>query len=299
MNAPRKVLLIDDEDLVRDELGGLLTDEGYTLITASDGESGLRSFRAEVPDMVITDVRMPRRDGLSVAIAIREEAPAIPITVISGHGNEAMVVNALRAGVTDFIKKPVRLDDLTNALERMEAALRLARSQGGELPNTVRLLEQTLVFELDNDLKAVPVFADALMRRVDAMGCPRTASELCIALRELVINAIEHGNLELNYEDKSKALEGGDLARIIEDRLRKPEYAQRKTIVRVQRIGPDLHIHIADQGRGFDWRKLPDPTDPSYLLADHGRGVLLARMAVDELTYNEKGNEARLVKKLR
>ena len=58
MKSPHKVLLIDDEAIVRDELGGLLTDEGYRLITAADGEEGLAHFRGETPDMVITDVRM-------------------------------------------------------------------------------------------------------------------------------------------------------------------------------------------------------------------------------------------------
>ncbi len=298
MNPSRKVLLIDDEALVRDELGGLLTDEGYELTTASDGEAGLASFRAEAPDMVITDVRMPRRDGLSVAMTIRQEAPTMPITVITGHGNEAMVLQALRAGVTDFIKKPVRLEDLTNALERMEAALRLARAQGADLPASVAVQEQTWVYQLDNDLAAIPLFVDVLLRKADALGHPRTAGELSLALRELLINAIEHGNLELTYEEKSHALEVGGLARVIEERRRRPEMARRRTTVGVMRRGTTLSVRISDEGKGFDWKGLPDPTDPSYLLADHGRGVLLAQVAVDELTYNERGNEVRLTKEL-
>ena len=298
MNPSRKVLLIDDEALVRDELGGLLTDEGYELTTASDGESGLASFRSEAPDMVITDVRMPRRDGLSVAMTIRQEAPTMPITVITGHGNEAMVLEALRAGVTDFIKKPVRLEDLANALERMEAALRLARAQGADLPVSVSVQERTWVYRLDNDLAAIPLFVDVLLRRADALGHPRTAGELSLALRELLINAIEHGNLELTYEEKSHALEAGTLARVIDERRRRPEMARRRTTVSVMRRGTTLSVRIADEGKGFDWKDLPDPTDPSYLLAEHGRGVLLARVAVDELTYNERGNEVRLTKEL-
>ncbi|HQK16562.1 MAG TPA: response regulator, partial [Polyangiaceae bacterium] len=202
MKQSLKVLLIDDEALVRDELGGLLMDEGYQLMTAPDGESGLASFRDNAPDMVITDVRMPRRDGLSVAMTIRQQAPTTPITVITGHGNEAMVLEALRAGVTDFIKKPVRFEDLINALERMEAALRLARTQGADLPAAVSVKERTWVYELENDLSAIPLFVDVLLREVGALAHPRVASELSLALRELLINAIEHGNLQLTYEEK-------------------------------------------------------------------------------------------------
>jgi anti-sigma regulatory factor (Ser/Thr protein kinase) len=204
----------------------------------------------------------------------------------------------LRAGVTDFIKKPVRIEDLTNAMQRMETALRLARNQSHELPPSVALQEQSWLYEITNDLSAVPRFVDVLLTNADASRSPRAASELCLALRELIINAIEHGNLELTYEDKSLALERGDLARVIEERQRQPAASRRTTLVHVIRKGPSLTVRIADQGNGFDWRKLPDPTDSNSLPADHGRGILLARMAVDELTFNEQGNEARLTKTL-
>ena len=298
MKAPRKVLLIDDEALVRDELGGLLEDEGYELTTASDGDEGLARFRSEAPDMVITDVRMPRRDGLSVAMTIRQEAPKTPVTVITGHGNESMVLDALRAGVTDFIKKPVRFEDLSTALERMEAALRLARLEVAELPPSVSVWERTWIYKLGNELAAIPLFVDVLLRQADAVTDPRTAAELSVALRELLINAIEHGNLELSYEDKSRALETGSLLRVVAERCERPGMADRSATVHVLRRGTNLTIRIRDEGPGFNWRSLPDPTDPSHLLADHGRGVLLARLSVDSLTYNETGNEVTLSKEL-
>lgn len=293
-----RVLLIDDEPLVREELGGLLSDEGYDLSTASDGEEGLARFRSEAPDMVITDVRMPRRDGLSVAMTIRQESPKTPVTVITGHGNEAMVVEALRAGVTDFIKKPVRFEDLSAALERMEDSLRLARQQVAELPPCVTVEERTWSYSMANDLAAIPLFVDVLLRRAQAADDARSASELSVALRELLINAVEHGNLELSYADKSRALESGTLARIVDQRSKDSRFARRRVTVRVRRASNTLTIVIADEGAGFDWKALPDPTDPAYLLADHGRGVLLARLSVDDLSYNDTGNVVTLVKDL-
>jgi FixJ family two-component response regulator/anti-sigma regulatory factor (Ser/Thr protein kinase) len=298
MKSPHKVLLIDDEAIVRDELGGLLTDEGYRLITAADGEEGIAHFRGETPDMVITDVRMPRRDGLSVALTIRKEAPMTPVTVITGHGSEKMVLEALRAGVTDFLRKPVSFEDLSTALERMEAALRLTRTQLAELPPSVAVQERTWVYRLSNDLAAIPLFVDVLLRRAAAVGDPRTTGELSLALRELLMNAIEHGNLEISYEQKSRALQTGTLARIVKKRCEQPELASRTTTVWVVRRADTLSIRIRDGGAGFDWRRLPDPTAGANLLADHGRGVLLARMSVDELTYNHAGNEVTLRKVL-
>ncbi len=296
MNALRRVLLIDDEPMLRDELAGLLTDEGFSVVTARDGEEGLARFRSEAPDMVITDVRMPRRDGLSVAMTIRREAPKTPVTVVTGHGNETMVLDALRAGVTDFIKKPVRFEDLTMALDRMEASLRLARREVAELPRSIRVLERTWAYQMDNDLTAIPLFVDVLMRRAEGGGDTGGGAELSLAIREMLTNAIEHGSLELTYEEKSRALDRGNLTAVIAERREHPVLAQRDVTVWVKRQGAALTVRICDEGSGFDWRDLPDPSDPSYLLADHGRGVLLARLSVDSLQYNEAGNEVTLMK---
>ncbi len=297
MSHALRVLLIDDEKLVRDELGGLLIDEGYQLITAADGEEGLACFRSDPVDLVITDVRMPSRDGLSVAMTIRQEAPDTPVTIITGHGSETMVLEALRAGVTDFLKKPVRFQELMAALLRMEAALTQARERPEDLPSGVEVVERSWVYRIGNDLAVVPRFIEALLRSSAASWPSAVSSELGVALRELLVNAIEHGNLGLTYEEKSRALELGNLREVLAQRSAMPERAGLRTTVTVLRSDKELRVRIRDEGLGFDWRRLPDPTDPAHLLAGHGRGVLLATLAVDELTYNEVGNEVTLTKR--
>jgi DNA-binding response OmpR family regulator len=291
-----RILLVDDEPLVREELGALLQDEGYEVITGSDGEEGIALFRKEAPDLVITDVRMPRRDGLALSMIIKQEDPTVPITVITGHGTESMAIDALRAGVTDFIKKPVRLDDLIAALSRMEAARIPASLGAGELPPAVELVSHLWTYRLKNERDAIPPFVDGLLRR-STVGLDRMqALELSLALRELVLNAVEHGNLELTYEEKTHALETGTLDALLAERARTPPYRDRVVTVQVERRERRLSITIGDQGRGFDWKKLPDPNDPMNLLAAHGRGVLLARLSVDSLSYSEPGDQVTVVK---
>lgn len=289
-----RILLVDDEQLVREELGGLLEDEGYQVMRAADGEEGLALFRREKPDMVITDVRMPRRDGLSLAMAIRQEDPSVPVTVITGHGSESMAIQALRAGVTDFIKKPVRSEDLSAALQRMEAA----REPLGtlELPATVELVESSWTYRLQNDLEAIPPFVDVLLEHCGA-GLDRTGLlELSLAIREVLTNAVEHGNLELTYEEKSRALESGSLDQVLRERAARPELGKRRITITAHRRDRQVTITVTDEGRGFDWRALPDPADTSNLLSAHGRGVLLARLSVDSLSYSPQGNQVTLVK---
>lgn len=290
------ILLVDDEALVRDELGGLLEDAGYEVIRAADGEEGLALFRERKPDLVVTDVRMPRRDGLSLAVTIRREDPAVPVTVITGHGNEALAIEALRAGVTDFVKKPVRLEDLTSALARMEAARRLPGPEPADLPGSVELVERAWTFRLGNEISLVPAFVEHLLRRC-AAGLDRVALlELSLALRELIQNAIEHGNLELSYAEKTDALEQGSLERLLRERAGAPAFAARHVTVRARRLERRVVVQIGDEGPGFDWRTLPDPTDTAHLLSTHGRGILLARLSVDVLCFSERGNEVTVEK---
>ncbi|MBK8481551.1 MAG: ATP-binding protein [Proteobacteria bacterium] len=249
--------------------------------------------------MVITDVRMPRGDGLSLAVAIRELSPATPITVITGHGSEQLVIVALRAGVIDFIKKPVRLEDLSAALLRMEAARELARRERVRLPRAARLLEHSWIFELGNDLEAIPAFVDVVLSTCAADLPQPQLVELNLALREVVLNAVEHGNLGLTFAEKARALELGTLPQVLAARAAELPYAARHARLTIRRLVDSLEIEVADEGSGFNWQGLPDPTDPDNLLAAHGRGILLAQLSVDRLSFNAEGNRAILRKQLR
>ncbi len=295
------VLLVDDEALVREELGGFLEDEGYEVLTAKDGEEGLESFRQHRPDMVITDARMPKREGLDLAREILRENAYVPITMITGHGSEAMAIAALRLGITDFIKKPVQIPDLLAALDRMQGTSRLIHERAepeAVLPASVRLVSRSQRYELDNDISEIPTFVNLLIREVATGIDSRRKDGLQLALREILLNAVEHGNLEVSYEEKTEATEQGSLEELLHQRLKDPELARRKVNVRGTRTPEEITVDVIDEGRGFDWRGLPDPTDPDNLLLSHGRGVLLAHLSVDELRFNEKGNQVTLVMKI-
>jgi DNA-binding response OmpR family regulator len=291
------ILLVDDEPLVREELGGFLEDEGYRVLRAADGEEGLDAFRAYRPDMVITDARMPRREGLDLARAILEEVPNVPITMITGHGSEAMAISALRLGISDFIKKPVQIADLLAALDRMESAARSAKERidlGGALPAGVRLVRHTTQYVLGNDVAEIPSFVKVLVSEVAADIDARRRDGLQLALREILLNAVEHGNLEVSYEEKTQATEAGTLDRLLSERRRDPRLADRKVTVDATRTPREIEVQISDEGSGFDWRGIPDPTDPANLLLGHGRGVLLAHLSVDRLSFSETGNRVTL-----
>lgn len=105
-----RILIIDDEPAIRESFSEYLEDEGYQVETASDGEQGVALIDKNGPDMVLTDLRMPRMDGLEVLRQGREKNANIPFIVISGTGEISDIVGAIRAGAWDYITKP--LNDL-------------------------------------------------------------------------------------------------------------------------------------------------------------------------------------------
>ncbi|MBA3010605.1 MAG: response regulator [Proteobacteria bacterium] len=101
------ILIIDDEFSIRDSLLSFFQDEGYRVLTAENGETGLALFFKEKVDVVLTDLRMPQKDGIEVMNTIREKSPDTPMVVVSGAGRREDIINALRMGAKDYITKPV------------------------------------------------------------------------------------------------------------------------------------------------------------------------------------------------
>jgi len=115
-----KIVLIDDEEGIRKVTSITLEDRGYTVLTAADGEAGLRLCREALPQIVLTDVRMPKMNGLEVLANLKKSHPEIEVIVITAFGDIDTAVKALRLDASDFITKPLNDDALQTALERAQ-----------------------------------------------------------------------------------------------------------------------------------------------------------------------------------
>ena len=113
-----KVLLVEDDDMARKRLKRVIEKEGYEVISAHDGLEGLELFKNERPDVVITDVKMPKIDGIEVMHRIKEMSKTTEVILITGHGDVDMAILALRDGALDYIKKPIDIDQLIMSLGR-------------------------------------------------------------------------------------------------------------------------------------------------------------------------------------
>ena len=112
------ILVVDDEDNIRQTLRGVLADEGFEVLEARDGRRALELLEHTVPRLAIVDVWMPEVDGIELVKRMRARAPSVPIIVISGHGTIETAVRVIRLGAFDFLEKPFQLDALLNVVGR-------------------------------------------------------------------------------------------------------------------------------------------------------------------------------------
>jgi len=120
--AKARVLVVDDEKSMRDLLSITLEKEGYDVLTAAGGEAAIEALRRDATDAVITDLRMPKVDGLQVLRAAKEISPDVAVIVITAVASTETAVEAMKLGAYDYITKPFKLDEVSlivrNALER-------------------------------------------------------------------------------------------------------------------------------------------------------------------------------------
>jgi two-component system nitrogen regulation response regulator NtrX len=110
------ILLVDDEPSILKTLGGLLSDEGFEIITASNGYEALKTVDKESPDLVLLDIWMPGIDGIETLKQIKKENPQIQVIMITGHGTIETAVRAVKFGAFDFIEKPLTIDRVIVAI---------------------------------------------------------------------------------------------------------------------------------------------------------------------------------------
>ena len=144
-----KILVVDDEPQITRVLKTTLSSQGYSTRTAADGKEALQTMKEWAPDLIITDLRMPNMDGLSLCRHVREESQ-VPIIVLSVKGEERAKVEALDAGADDYVTKPFNINEL---LARVRAGLR--RTAAAKQPESPVIAIGD--FQIDADKRAVLV----------------------------------------------------------------------------------------------------------------------------------------------
>ena len=125
MEVSFSILVVDDEPPQLELIGGFLKKQGFEVTQAESGEKALQMFRRESFDLVLTDQRMPNLSGLDLLKSVRAVNPETPVIVVTAYGSIETAVTAIKAGATDYLTKPLNLDELLHRIEKVREHHRL------------------------------------------------------------------------------------------------------------------------------------------------------------------------------
>ncbi len=126
MNVTQKILVVDDDPVVGKSIDRVLSNKGYAVITAANGEEAMNKLANEHYDLVFTDIRMPGISGLEVAERVKASQPWLPVVIITGYGSDAYEARAAAAGVTDFLRKPLSPEMIEGSTDKALCQFRTA-----------------------------------------------------------------------------------------------------------------------------------------------------------------------------
>jgi CheY-like chemotaxis protein/anti-sigma regulatory factor (Ser/Thr protein kinase) len=288
-----KILVVDDSPLDRHLVGSLLArGRDLTVLYANNGREGLAAVQRDRPDLVLTDLQMPETDGLELVAQIRSCSPLTPVILMTGQGSEEIAVLALKRGAASYVPKRQLAAELVKTVERV---LLLAQARRQQQRLQERVTQTETHFALENDPALIPPLVSQLsdnltrMRLCDEVGLVRVT----VAVSEALENAMHHGNLEADADLREQDEEAYD--RLLEERRRQWPYRGRKVYVVARETCSQATYIVRDEGRGFDVAAYMNNGDPARL--DAGRGLLLIRTFMDEVYFNEAGNQITMIKR--
>ena len=285
-----KILIVEDDNSSRMYLENLIELNGYDYKSASNGMEGLNIFDTFNPDIVITDIQMPVMDGLEMLETIRSKKSETIIIITTAYGSENYAIQALHLGANNYLKKPVAGYDLLPLLKKYE---KIKFGKNIDNYKQGKVLSKRFKIEFKTSIKNIPNIVDNILNQSSGPYEENERINVELGLVELITNALEHGNLEISAQEKINALNENRLEELYFEKENKPELSSRKLTVTFTMDTESCEWIIEDQGNGFDWKNIKDPTKDDNILELSGRGIFISGFLFDELEYSGRGNIVR------
>lgn len=285
-----KILVVDDEPDNRFIIEEYLEDEGYELQMAEDGAIAWKILQDESTqfDTILLDIMMPNMNGLEVLELIKahDRLRDIPVILQTAKGSTDDIARGIQAGAFYYLTKPFSEDVLISIVR---TAIR-DRQRYKELQVELGKGHQTFGMMKSGTFQFRSLDEGKVVIHLLAQACPEPKMAI-LGLSELLINAVEHGNLGIDYNLKSQLLSNKTWEEEVGKRLSMEEYMTRFVEVEFNRSDESISFKITDQGEGFDWEPYMQ-LDARRGTDNHGRGIAMANMlSFDHIEYLGKGNE--------
>jgi CheY-like chemotaxis protein len=263
----RRILIVDDNDELRAALEKVLRELGHDVVATSDRAMAVRRDDLDEFDLIISDLTDDAESGVEILSELQRQRLTVPVVVSSDEAQKPGIVKAFKMGAANFLRLPYNNDELRAIVEKtLSYKLRFVEDL-----KVLPYVREKIDFELPSDVSLMNGVLQYLIERVERLGIIRPErSNLYVALDEAFVNAVKHGN----------KFNPSKLVRITAELSTK-----------------ECRFTVEDEGEGFNVQEIPDPCDPENLFKSSGRGVLLIYNIMDEVKYNERGNQLTMVKR--
>jgi len=293
----KNILLVEDQVSIRVVIKQWLTESGYHVDAVNDGDEGLAIVRSNPNiDFVLSDIVMKNMDGLEMLKKCRQESPDLPVVLMSGYTQDENIIEALRWGACDYLVKPFEKNQLLAIIQRANE-LASAKNKITSLHNFVSHMNIEFVIR-SSDLslaRVQEIFRETLLKYTRLVN--NDLLNIVMVLEEAVLNAHEHGNLELESEWKD-VYPKGESETLFEkrkvERLNEPEFAERRVKLNLNIDQSKLEVSVEDEGTGYTTGNIATKASGN----PYGMGLMIINNLMDEIRFNDKGNCITFVKNL-
>lgn len=284
------ILAIDDDELNLKLINAYLSEFNYNILTASDGVEGwdILERNYDAIDLILLDRNMPNMDGMQFMQKIKQPVifAHIPVIMQTAATKPEEVSQGVKAGVYYYLAKPLEKEVLTSLVK---AALQESKQQ--KLLQEHLQQQKVLLNCISRCDLSFRTLQDALqLSPILATFFPQPKKVL-LGVTELLINAVEHGNAGISYNEKTKLTTDGTWRAEVERRI-DAEHNRHKTVrVQFEKTDVAAKLTIEDDGPGFDWHDYLE-ISPERASSNHGRGIAMSKLtSFDKIEYSGRGNK--------
>ena len=292
--SSHRLLIVDDDPISLQLMSSYLKTTDYSVTLAQDGQQAEEIIFSYPPlhfAALILNYRMPRKDGITLLKELKQgEHYLMPVILQTSANDPNQIHRGLEAGAFYYLIKPyspnVFLSIVDAAVKDFDNHQQVAQKLN-KLTGSMKLLKDAhFQYRTLDEATDLSSFIAHLTPEPQKVG---------MGLFELLVNAVEHGNLEITYEEKTQLLKESRLKQEIEHRLTSARYQQRFVKVDIERHGQELEIIIEDMGPGFDFENYLE-FSIERALDTHGRGIMMAKkLSFDQLEYSQGGRRVKAI----
>ncbi len=283
-----KVLAVDDNMVNLEIICCTLPTKEYKVVCAKSGEEALKLLQKKLFDIVLLDRKMPGIGGLETLKRIKQTPTLndIPVIFQTARSQSNEIIEGINAGAFYYLTKPFHKEMLLSIVRAASADIRQRRISSKEAQNN--WINYGM---MDSCKLKIKTLEEARVTALYLSHLYPEPEKVLFGIQELIINAIEHGNLDIGYAKKSDLIEKGNWAKEIAKRQKLPENKNKFVDINYQSECENITLMIKDCGNGFDWKEYME-ISPDRVSDNHGRGIALTALSCfDKMHYSGCGNE--------